>query len=207
MPRSWLFQQCVMHTDLLPIRCVVTQRVHMIPNDAGQEDGQAAPAQYLVDLRCPGGQPALGRLDAPHLSDHPSGAAALRDALAAGSVLGPLLVLQRLEVRGCLGVVLWVLWGSGVCGLQQHWQSLFSIGHISVGGRARHWHVYDWTSVCVKAALPRLLMLCHLDTTQQHCHCPARCGTLGGLARHLQFFPCCAAKFHSSARSGRACCW
>lgn len=57
------------------------------------------PSHFLLDLTGPGGQTALGRLDAAHLSDHPSGAAALRDAVAAGDGLGPLLVLERLEVQ------------------------------------------------------------------------------------------------------------
>ena len=87
----------LLHQSAPTSRCLMTYCV-ILPE---QEDGQAVPAQYLVDLRCPGGQPALGRLDVAHLGDHPSGVAALCDAVGAGSALGPLLVLQRLEVREC----------------------------------------------------------------------------------------------------------
>lgn len=40
---------------------------------------------------------AVGRLEAAHLADHPAAASALAGALAVGTRLGPLLVLQRLE--------------------------------------------------------------------------------------------------------------
>lgn len=69
-----------------------------------QVDGRLVPAQYLVELRpaaAAAGEPAtaLGRLDAAHLADHPAAEAALADTVVAGSDLGTLLVLERLEVR------------------------------------------------------------------------------------------------------------
>ena len=62
------------------------------------------PAHYTVELRAAGASSgaspilALGRLDAAHLADHPAAEAALADAVVDGSDLGPLLVLERLEV-------------------------------------------------------------------------------------------------------------
>ena len=52
---------------------------------------------YEVEL--PGG--VRGRLDVPHLADHPAAVDALREAIGAdvGAALGPLLVLERLEVN------------------------------------------------------------------------------------------------------------
>ncbi len=69
-----------------------------------QVDGALVPVQFLVELRPPGaaaGAPAtaVGRLEAVHLADHPAAEAALADAIVAGSDLGTLLVLERLEVR------------------------------------------------------------------------------------------------------------
>ena len=64
-----------------------------------QEDKQSVPAYCLVDLCAASGGTALGRLDVAHLGDHPAGVAALADALAVGAELGPLLVLERLQVR------------------------------------------------------------------------------------------------------------
>ena len=59
-----------------------------------QEEGQSVPSQYIVDIK--GG--AHGQLGAEHLADHPSAVTALQGALQVGSPLGPLLVLDRLEV-------------------------------------------------------------------------------------------------------------
>ena len=69
-------------------------------------DGQAVPAYFELALAPaaaagtpPGAasSPAVGRLEVAHLADHPAAAAALAAALAPGSQLGPLLVLQRLR--------------------------------------------------------------------------------------------------------------
>jgi hypothetical protein len=70
-----------------------------------QEGGQSVPGHYLVDLRGASGAAALGRLDVAHLGDHPAGVAALADALVVGAELGPLLVLERLQVgqSACFG--------------------------------------------------------------------------------------------------------
>lgn len=52
--------------------------------------------RYLeVDL--PGG--GRGQLAAPHLSDHPAAAEALWEVMSPGVKLGPLLVLERMDVR------------------------------------------------------------------------------------------------------------
>ena len=57
---------------------------------------------YLVELRSAGNNlGALGRLDVAHLADHPAAEAALIEAIVVGSDLGPLLVLERLEVSPC----------------------------------------------------------------------------------------------------------
>lgn len=64
-----------------------------------QVDGELIPAHYLVELRSGGADlGALGRLEVAHLADHPAAEAALAEAIVAGSDLGPLLVLERLEV-------------------------------------------------------------------------------------------------------------
>lgn len=65
-----------------------------------QVDGEPVPVHYLVELRS-GGAPlgAPGRLEVAHLADHPVAEAALAEAIAPGSELGQLLVLERLEVR------------------------------------------------------------------------------------------------------------
>ena len=60
-----------------------------------QEDGESVPSQYIIDIE--GG--AHGQLGAGHLADHPSAVTALQGALKVGSPLGPLLVLERVEVR------------------------------------------------------------------------------------------------------------
>lgn len=59
-----------------------------------QEEGESVPSQYIVDIK--GG--AHGPLGAEHLADHPSAVTALQGALQVGSPLGPLLVLERVEV-------------------------------------------------------------------------------------------------------------
>ena len=59
-----------------------------------QEDGESVPSQYIIDIE--GG--AHGQLGAGHLADHPSAVTALQGALKVGSPLGPLLVLERVEV-------------------------------------------------------------------------------------------------------------
>ena len=59
-----------------------------------QEEGESVPSQYIVDIK--GG--AHGPLGAEHLADHPNAVTALQGALQVGSPLGPLLVLERVEV-------------------------------------------------------------------------------------------------------------
>lgn len=59
-----------------------------------QEDGESKAKQYTVNLD--GG--AHGQLEAAHLADHPSAVAVLQAAVQVGSPLGPLLVLDRVEV-------------------------------------------------------------------------------------------------------------
>ncbi|KAK9823324.1 hypothetical protein WJX72_001906 [[Myrmecia] bisecta] len=64
----------------------------------GQADGQAVVESYTVDI--PGrsaGEVVHGRLEAVHLADHPAGVEALQKALAVGTKLSQLLVLDRLE--------------------------------------------------------------------------------------------------------------
>lgn len=64
-----------------------------------QVDGESVPAHYLLELRSGGADLGmLGRLEVAHLADHPAAEAALADAIVAGSELGPLFVLERLEV-------------------------------------------------------------------------------------------------------------
>lgn len=53
------------------------------------------PKLYTVELQ--GG--AHGHLEAGHLADHPSAVAALQAVVKPGLPLGPLLVLERLEVQ------------------------------------------------------------------------------------------------------------
>ena len=57
-------------------------------------DGESAPSQYVIDIE--GG--SHGQLGAGHLADHPAAVAALQGAVKAGDPLGPLLVLERVEV-------------------------------------------------------------------------------------------------------------
>ena len=52
------------------------------------------PKLYTVELE---GR-AHGHLEAGHLADHPAAVTALQSVLRPGSPLGPLLVLERLEV-------------------------------------------------------------------------------------------------------------
>jgi hypothetical protein len=47
--------------------------------------------------------PVSARLDVAHLADHPAAATALLAAIKVGAILGPLLVLQRMEVSCCWG--------------------------------------------------------------------------------------------------------
>lgn len=57
-------------------------------------DGESAPSQYVIDVE--GG--SHGHLGAGHLADHPAAVAALQGAVKVGDPLGPLLVLERVEV-------------------------------------------------------------------------------------------------------------
>lgn len=60
-----------------------------------QVDGESAPSQYVIDIE--GG--SHGQLGAGHLADHPTAVTALHGAVKVGDPLGPLLVLERVEVR------------------------------------------------------------------------------------------------------------
>ena len=59
-------------------------------------------SQYIVAVA--GG--AHGYLGAEHLADHPSAVTALQGALTVGSPLGPLLVLERVEVSLSIFMIL-----------------------------------------------------------------------------------------------------
>lgn len=59
-----------------------------------QVQGESSQSQYIIDIE--GG--AHGRLGAGHLADHPAAVAALQGAVKVGDPLGPLLVLERVEV-------------------------------------------------------------------------------------------------------------
>lgn len=58
------------------------------------QGGESSPSQYIIVIE--GG--AHGRLGAGHLADHPAAVAALQGAVKVGDPLGPLLVLERVEV-------------------------------------------------------------------------------------------------------------
>ena len=55
----------------------------------------------MLTITTASGAPAQGRLEAEHLADHPAAVRELQEAVAVGAKLGPLLVLERLEVS-CL---------------------------------------------------------------------------------------------------------
>ena len=59
-----------------------------------QVDDESVPSQYVIDIE--GG--LHGQLGAGHLADHPSAVAALQGAVKVGTPLGPLMVLERVEV-------------------------------------------------------------------------------------------------------------
>jgi rRNA biogenesis protein RRP5 len=72
-----------------------------------QHEGDDEPErQQMVVLEVAGKEgspPIRAVLAAPHLSDHPAGAAALLEALTPGAALGPLLVLNRRRQRAAAG--------------------------------------------------------------------------------------------------------
>lgn len=69
----------------------------------GDEQVVGAVPTWLLRVQAGDGMPlAHAVLSQHHLSDHPAGANALEPCLAAGTALGPLLVLERLEVRPLL---------------------------------------------------------------------------------------------------------
>lgn len=67
-----------------------------------QVDGETLPASLMLTLKTASGAPAQGRIEAEHLADHPAAVQELQEAVAVGARLGPLLVLDRLEVSLCL---------------------------------------------------------------------------------------------------------
>lgn len=96
---------------------------HLAPlHPTAQVEGEQVPAYFelavLPEGAASSAAPGVGRLEIAHLADHPAAAAALQQALKPGARLGPLLVLQRLEVRRGRGAVLpsgWVT-GCSACG-------------------------------------------------------------------------------------------
>ena len=56
----------------------------------------------MLTVNTASGAPAQGRIEAEHLADHPAAVRELQEAVALGARLGPLLVLDRLEVAPCL---------------------------------------------------------------------------------------------------------
>ena len=64
-------------------------------------DAQEGGAGRYLEVDLPGG--GRGQLAAPHLSDHPAAAEALWEVMSPGVKLGPLLVLERMDVRLPLG--------------------------------------------------------------------------------------------------------
>ena len=69
-----------------------------------QVDGETLQASAMLTVKTASGATAQGRIEAEHLADHPAAARELREAVAVGARLGPLLVLDRLEVqpRSCM---------------------------------------------------------------------------------------------------------
>lgn len=63
-----------------------------------QVDGETLPASMMLTLKTASGATAQGRIEADHLADHPAAVRELQEAVAVGARLGPLLVLERLEV-------------------------------------------------------------------------------------------------------------
>ncbi|KAG1654779.1 hypothetical protein FOA52_007439 [Chlamydomonas sp. UWO 241] len=57
---------------------------------------------YILTLTAASGATAAGRLEAPHLGDHPAGAEALRIVLRVGSSIGSVVVLSRQEGKCCV---------------------------------------------------------------------------------------------------------
>ena len=53
----------------------------------------------MLTITTASGASSQGRLEAEHLADHPTAVRELQEAVAVGAKLGPLLVLERLEVR------------------------------------------------------------------------------------------------------------
>ena len=66
-----------------------------------QVDGNTLPASLMLTVKTASGATAQGRIEAEHLADHPAAVRELREAAAVGARLGPLLVLDRLEVLPC----------------------------------------------------------------------------------------------------------
>lgn len=63
-----------------------------------QADGETLPASLMLTVKTASGATAQGRIEAGHLADHPAAVRELQEAAAVGARLGPLLVLDRLEV-------------------------------------------------------------------------------------------------------------
>ena len=80
-----------------------------------QADGEGLPASLMLTVKTASGATAQGRMEAEHLGDHPAAVRELQEAVAVGASLGPLLVLDRLEV-----LVLHTLPPSYLLGHQNH---------------------------------------------------------------------------------------
>lgn len=63
-----------------------------------QVDGEILPGSLMLTVRTPSGGTTQGRIEAEHLADHPAAVQELQEAVAVGAKLGPLLVLDILEV-------------------------------------------------------------------------------------------------------------
>ena len=72
--------------------------VSLTPMACLQVDGETLPASMMLTLKTASGATAQGRIEADHLADHPAAVHELQEAVAVGARLGPLLVLERLEV-------------------------------------------------------------------------------------------------------------
>lgn len=73
-----------------------------------QVDGETLPASLMLTVKTASGSTAQGRIEAEHLADHPAAVRELQEAVAVGARLGPLLVLDMLEVLFCSCMLLCV---------------------------------------------------------------------------------------------------
>ena len=95
----------------------IVTAIHSGGKGEGAGGDESVPTYLELEVAVPAGNDASapasaavvrGRLDVAHLADHPVAVAALLAAVKVGSSLGPLLVLQRLEVSSLFLVEAWV---------------------------------------------------------------------------------------------------